>query len=269
MSELLLGRSTVVCIAAVVAGLTAAAPAQAGPPRGPWPTVIAGAANPLLGTPFVENGGGATENASVDVWLPVGRAQRTQITRRIGGRIVIRGRVSENGTLRSVTGATVLIASEVADAPGWTVVARVQTNSRGRYRAVMPPGPTRRFAALYWPFATSAQPVFSRRVLVRATARVCLRVRVKRGRLVRFSGRVTGAPTPPSGLFVTIQLANRGRWVTIRTPRTRPSGRFSAEYRFSRRARGGRYSLRAAVPGRQPGWLLYAGESRVRKARIR
>ena len=240
-------------------------PAAAGAqlsPAGPWPAPISGATNPLVGTPFTVNGRNATATPRLRVWLPHGHSRRTVLTRQVGGRTVLRGRLA-GAYDRGIAGAILQVVHEVASAPGWSMLMLTQTAPNGRFRAILPAGPTRRVAVLYWPSSTSPAPILSRRVLIRAGSRVYLRARTARRRTIRFAGHVSGAPIPPEGLLVAIQVNAGRRWPTIRLVRTLSSGRFYSRYRFrDRRA----YTVRATVP-RQTGWPLYAGHSQRTRLR--
>jgi len=262
--------------AATAAAVIPAPPAGANliPPPTPWPVPVTGATNPLTGTAFPLNGGQATANAKLRVWLPVGRAHREAITRTIGGRTIVRGRLTNRDSRHSINGATVTLAAQVVYGGEWLAVAHTHTNRRGRFRAVLPPGHNRRVAVLYWPAADSPDPVYSRRLLVRASSRVFLTTRTT-GRSVLFRGAVSGdprsptggpaAPIPSGGLLVAIQVRNnRGNWVTARLTRTGSGGRFRVRYRFG----PGRFSVRARVPA-QPAWPLYGGRSTTRSIRPR
>ena len=235
-------------------------------PAGPWPAPIVGAHNPLTGTPFVFNGGYATANASLRVWLPYGSSRRVAITRAVGGRVVVRGRLRNRDNRRAISGAALQLAAQNAAGGDWQLIAAAATNRRGRFRAVLPPGPSRRVAVLYWPDVNAGGPVFSRRLLVRASARVYLKTSMLRRRKIVFRGRVSGAPIPAGGLLVAAQVRNGRNWATVRLVRTLPSGRFVARYRFKYAAR--RFRVRALVPA-QPAWPLYSGHSRPHRVTSR
>ncbi|MCA1679915.1 MAG: hypothetical protein LC777_13695 [Actinobacteria bacterium] len=249
-----------------MAALPTAAHGSLVAPPGPWPTTVVGATSPLTVTPFVFNGAHATANASLRVWLPHRRAHRVAITRQVGRRIVVRGRLRNRDTHRSISTAALQLAAQDAAGGDWQLIGMVLTNRRGRFRAVLPPGPSRRIAVLYWPDVNAPGPVFSRRLLVRASARVYLKtVMLKRHRIV-FRGRVSGAPIPAGGLVVAAQVRNGRAWATVRLVRTLPSGRFVARYRFKYGDR--RYQVRALAPA-QPAWPLYSGPSQPRRVRSR
>lgn len=261
-----MNRST---MAMVLTGAVLLVPSPAGaqvPPGGPWPAPVAGGSNPLVGgTLIAGNGVIATPDARLRVWLPVGRRRRTAITRHIDGRVVLRGRLSNRITHQAIARAYVIIASELAGSPGWTAMAGAATSRRGTFRVLLPAGATRRIAALYWPHAASAAPIYSRRLLVRASPHIAFRARRASRRRVRFSGRVSGAPIPPGGLLVAIQVRNGPHWPIVRLVRTLPSGRFFARYRFKYPRR---YTVRASVP-KQTSWPLYGGRSPITAVRSR
>jgi len=253
-----------------VSAVTAAAPSVAQAtllaPPGPWPATVVGASNPLTGTPFILNGGQATQNASLRVWLPRGSAHRAAITRSIGGKTVVRGRLRNRDIDRSISAATVQLVAQDGAGGDWQVVGAAQTNRKGRFRAVLAPGPTRRVAVLYWPAVTSPTPVFSRRLLVRAGARVYLKTAMLTRHRIVFRGRVSGAAIAPGGVLVAAQVRNGRAWATVRLVRTLASGRFVARYRF--KYGGRRYKVRALVPA-QPAWPLYSGHSQPQRVRSR
>ena len=236
------------------------------PPPGPWPTSIVGAANPLTGTPYVYNGGYATGNASLRVWLPVGRHRRSSVTRTIGGRTTVRGRLRNRDSRRSISGATVTLTTQSVYGGAWYAVVNVRTNRKGRFRAILPPGHHRRVAVIYYPAVNWTSPIFSRRLLVRTKGRVWLGKPYRNSRRrFRFDGKVTGA-IPAAGLLVSLQIRNRrGNWITPRLGRTRGSGRFRIRYRFPG---PGRFAVRVRAPG-QPAWSLYGNHSGKRRLRVR
>jgi hypothetical protein len=247
---------------AALAGAPVAADAKLIPPPGPWPIAVAGAKNPLLGTPFPLNGGNATPNASLRVWLPYAGQRLTAITRAVGQYTVVRGQLHSRDPRRPITGATLSVAVQNVYQPAsWRVVTNTRTNRRGDFRAILGPGYHRRVAILYYPAINSASPIFSRRLLIRARSRVTLARPFHQGRTYRFDGQVSGGvvPIPTGGLTIALQVRNRsGRWVSARLARTNPTGRFRIRFKFPS---GPRLAVRVLVPA-QTGWSLYAGHSR-------
>jgi hypothetical protein len=238
------------------------------PAADPWPAPIAGAANPLTGTPYALNGANATPNAQLRLWLVVGEKTRTAITRRLGDRTVVRGELRNRDTRRAISGATLTLVAEDVYLAQWIALGNLRTSRRGRFRAVLPETARHlRTAVIYYPAVTSPLPMFSRRLLIRTGSRVWLAKPHGERRAIRFHGRVSGGSVPASGLLVALQVRNSfGRWVTARLVRTRPDGRYRVGYRFPR---GGRLTVRVLAPGRQPGWPLYAGASAPARVRLR
>lgn len=262
-------RVAVTLATSVAVGVSAdVADARLLAPAGSWPTAVA-APNPVAASPSMLNGAHASANASLRVWLPKANARLTVIRRRIGGRTVVRGRLQNRDTRRSISAATVQLVAQPAgpsSTGGWSLVDVARTTRKGTFRAVLPAGATRRVAVVYWPTAVSPTPVFSRRLLVRATARVYLKTSMLPGRRMIVRGRVSGAAIPAGGLLVAAQVRNGRRWATIRLVRSRQSGRFVARYRFKYRGRG--YVVRALAPS-QPAWPLYSGHSQSHRVRTR
>jgi hypothetical protein len=238
------------------------------PAAGPWPAPIAGAANPLTGTPYALNGANAAPNAQLRVWLVVGGRTRTAITRRMGDRAVVRGELRHRDAHRAISGAALTLVAEDVYLGQWVAVGNLRTSRRGRFHALLPETARHlRVAVIYYPAVTSPLPLFSRRLLIRTGSRVWLAKPHGERRAIRFHGRVSGGSVPASGLLVALQVRNSfGRWVTARLVRTRPDGRYRVGYRFPR---GGRLMVRVLAPGRQPDWLLYAGASAPTRIRVR
>jgi hypothetical protein len=252
--------------AVVLAALTPTG-AQAGliPPPGPWPVAVGGAANPLAGTPLVANGANATTNASLRVWLVDGRKQRTTITRPIGRPTTVAGRLRNRDTRRSIARAIVTLVAQNVYHEEWAVVANALTDRKGRFRVTLPSAYHRRAAIVYYPDVNAPVPLYSRRLLVRASGRVFLGQPHHTKRRFRFDGVVSGAPVPPTGLLVALQVLNSsGHWITARLANTRPDGHFRIRYNFQ----PGRLSVRVLAPS-QTAWLLFGGHSRTRTIRPR
>jgi hypothetical protein len=246
------------CAAAIVAAPVAAA--RLVPSAGAWPAPVIGEVNPLIGSPYVFNGAQATANARLRIRLSAGGRARVAITRPVGDRTVVRGDLRNSDTRRAISGATVTLIAEDVHIGQWVAIGNARTSRRGRFRAVLPVTARHlRVAVVYYPAVTSTVPVYSRRVLVRSSARVWLGRPHRMRRTVRVHGRVSGGPVPADGLLVALQVGNGfGRWVTVRLARTRSDGRFRLAYRFPRSSR---LIVRVRVPGSQPGWALYAGAS--------
>lgn len=230
------------------------------PAPGPWPTAVAGATNPLAGTPVVANGTNATANASLRAWLADGTKRRTTVTRSIGRRTAVVGRLSSRFAHRSIGGAIVTLVAQNVYHAEWSVVTSTRTDRKGRFRVILAPGYHRRAAVIYYPDVNATVPLYSRRLLVRASGRVFLGQPHHTNRTYRFHGAVGGAPVPATGLLVALQVLNRsGHWITARLANTRADGQFHIRYKFA----SGRLTVRILAPS-QTAWLLYGAHSQTR-----
>ena len=258
-------RALLLAGAVITATATApAADAKLLAPPGPWPAPVNGASNPLKGTQYTTNGAAATANATLRIWLTAGRSA---LTRPAGARSVLRGRLRDPVSGWPVSGAIVqLAAHDVSDGTDWYLTGVAQSNDNGEFRALLPAGPTRRIAAVYWPTVNAPLPVFSRRLLIRTSARVTLRTVMLAGRRIVYRGQVSGAAIPAGGLLVAAQVKNGNSWATVALPRTDQFGTFTARYRFKHPGR--RFRVRVSVPS-QPAWALYSGHSHARTVRSR
>lgn len=249
---------THIAAAAVASALCVAAPASAGliPPPGTAPSPAA-TANPIAGTTTAING----TNGGVGVrWhIGFGKRYRTAVTQTSGRTSVLRGVLTNDFNDNPVAGAALTVITQPAGSNDWAPAAATVTSRTGRFRAVLPPGGHRRVAVTYWPTNASTFPIVSRRVLVRVRSRVWLGQPRRSGRATRFRGMVSGAPIPPGGVLVALQVHNnQGDWLTIRLTKTLPSGRFVIRYRMPR----GAFKVRVMVPA-QPLFGLYAGRSQT------
>lgn len=265
------GHRTALCLAVLTLAAATAPSAASGaliPAPGPWPTDIVGATNPLVGTAFVLNGANATGNANLQLWLPFNRQRRNSITTTPSRNVVVQGRLTSRDNRHSIAGATVTVVTQYVYRPEWTTVINLVTDRRGNFAARVGAGYHRRFAVIYYPAVSSTVPLYSSRVLVRARSSVLLRRPFHAGRTYRFDGQVRGggAPVPPTGLLVALQVRNRtGNWVSARLTKTTPSGSFRIRYKFPRSAP---LTVRISVPS-QTGWVLYGGHSNRWKIRPR
>lgn len=238
--------------------LSVAAPASAGliPPPGA-PPAPATTANPIAGTATAING----TNGGVGVrWhIGFGKRYRTTVTQTSGRTSVLRGTLTNDFNDNPVAGAALTVITQAAGSNDWAPVAAITTSRTGRFRVSLPSAGHRRVAVTYWPTSASTFPIVSRRVLVRVRSRVWLGQPHRSGRATRFRGMVSGAPIPPGGVLVALQVHNnQGDWLTIRLTKTLVTGRFVIRYRMPR----GAFKVRVMVPA-QPLFGLYAGRSQT------
>jgi hypothetical protein len=215
-----------------------------------------------LGSPATScSPGGALVGAS----LRGGKARRKL---RQGRWAPLSGRVTGADGVTPLAGASVqLFTRQLRRRALWVGGAAVPTDARGRFRAAVPPGPSRalRLVLDQGPAVRCSRTL---RLLVRAGVTLRARPRaVARGQRVRFSGRLRGRPARKRRLVV-VQAYDGGRWRTFKTARTGRRGRWVAAYRFSSGAASRRYRFRAVVP-RQAGYPYVRGTSRIRRVTLR
>jgi hypothetical protein len=163
-----------------------------------------------------------------------------------GGRLLMRGQFAG-----APAGTQVRVLSQVARAGAPQKVAKTPlvTDAAGRFTYRVPAGPSR---TLRFAYRSAGDPLFtcSKAVGVKVRAPVTLRATprsIRSGQRVRFSGRLRGGYLPANGKVVELQAFERGRWRTFRTVRSSRKGAFSYRYRFSFRASGVTFPVRARV----------------------
>lgn len=173
----------------------------------------------------------------------------TRVDRR--GTIAYGGRLNVRGTFAGATPGTVVrVISDVkGTAAPRLIAAPLTTDAQGRFTYRVPAGPSR---SLRFAYRSGSEAAFrcSKPLVVNVRARVSLSASprsVVSGSRVRFSGRLRGGHIPRNGKVVELQAFERGRWRTFRTVRSSAKGAFSYRYRFSFRAAGVTFPVRARV----------------------
>jgi hypothetical protein len=165
-------------------------------------------------------------------------------------------------------------ASEVLVLEGGGPLAEVGRSTAGAdgvFSFRVPPGHSRTLRAAFRAAATDEALACSATVQLHVRAGVTLTARPRRPRarrLVRFSGRVLGAPIPARGKLVVLQAFERGRWRAFKTVRSNRRGSYVARYRFTRSARGRSFRIRA-VARREARYPYSLGWSRTIRVRVR
>jgi len=146
-------------------------------------------------------------------------------------------------------------------------VGTLKTNSEGRYRFGVSPGPNRRLEVGYR---------YNRRQLERrATFFSKLRPRLKlsparktknRERL-RLYGSIPGPSNDGRVVILQAQYPNSDRWNTFAKARTNNHGNYSARYRFTSTFATTQYRMRAWVPA-QKGYPYRGGASRAKRITV-
>ena len=180
-----------------------------------------------------------------------------------GRRLRIGGRLTAPGG-NPLVGVEVEVSARLA-APGvaFQPVATLRTSSSGRFRYVVPAGPSRivRFRYAGAPKIRSQTRDVHVRVLASSSIGVD-RDHVVNGEAVTFRGRLRGGFLPPGGKLMELQFFDRGKWRTFRTFRASPAdGTWEYAYRFDG-TRGVRtYRFRVRVP-KENGYPYATGRSR-------
>ena len=159
------------------------------------------------------------------------------------------------GRLTTVDGTAVagqpIVVTGVERRAGAAAVAlgSVTTDARGRFSMVVPAGPSRDVSVRFAGASGLLHRLRSVSLRVPASATIhASRVSLGGQGAIRFSGRLRalGAALPPGGKIVDLQAAQRGRWSTVATTRTRgASGAWRAVARF--RGTPGRYPVRLRI----------------------
>lgn len=184
------------------------------------------------------------------------------------------------GRLRTPDGApiagarVVLMSTPRHGAGSQTTIGSAATSSSGRYVIKV----RRRVSAtltVAWKARTNDNvPAVARTLSHRIGAHTTLRRTPtvgRRGRVIRFSGRLTargGGQAPlPANVPIVVRVRTGGKWATIANTSTNAVGRWTVRYRWPRAARG-RFSIRAEVR-RASRYPYEAGHTGVLRVRVR
>jgi hypothetical protein len=219
---------------------------------------------PGRGTP---NGANAADAALLDAnWR--GRSSR-ELRTGFGRTVTIAGKL-RNPAGQPIVGAAVVISkTDLRLGAAEESFALVTTGADGAFGHRFKAGPGMSIAVRYKAFA--GDPGFSAQqgltLRVRASASFRAPRKVKRGRRLRFSGRLRGGPIPRTGKLVVLQARVGRRWEDSKTVRTDRRGRFSSSVP-TRRA-GGRSTVRLRVLVRREASYPYSsGGSAVRRVTL-
>ncbi len=236
---------------------------------------VVGLVNPMGDRPgYVANGLNASRDAVVDAYArrvrhgrQIGRPARATSTYPSSPTLI--ARVTAGG--KPVANAVVSVIERESGSRTWRATRSLTTSRLGGVRVRLAPGPSREVRFAYVSDSESPTFVDSRSLTVNVRPRTTLSASPKRlrtGRRVRFGGRVTGGSIPPTGLTLSLQASGLdGRWLTFKTIRTTPAGRFRAAYRFTATTGSVRYRFRIRVL-RQGGYPFAATYSRPVSVRV-
>ncbi len=183
-------------------------------------------------------------------------ADRSVVSHPAGREATISGRLTtETGIPVSSATLTVKMTTVGSADQSGRDLAPVTTTADGRFRVPVKGAGAKQVTVSYAPIKGSV-PVASVSAMARARVTVRLKrrpARVKRGKKVRFSGRLVGGGTAVSGANVEIQAIVSGGWRAIANVRARRNGSFAWRYRFRFVERNAIFSFRALVR-RTLGW---------------
>ena len=219
---------------------------------------------PGRGTP---NGTNAADGAILQAgWK--GRRSR-ELRTGFGRRVTIEGRL-RNPAGQPIVGATVVLARTdlrlgAAEQTLTTKVTRADGSFSHRFRA----RPGMAIAVRYRAFAGDAGYSAQQGLTLRVRAGVTLRAprTVRRGKRLRFSGRLLGGPIPRGGKLVMLQSRTGRRWQDSESARTDRRGRFRSSVPTN--PAGGRGTVRVRIRVRREASYPYStGFSRTRRVTL-
>jgi hypothetical protein len=203
-----------------------------------------------------------------------GRPASTTLTTRYSSkrRNIVRGRLT-NAVGQPIAGAAVqLVAVPRATGVSASIVATPTTDADGRFVATVPVASGSTRIAVNW-FARvrdtvpATTGVLKRTVKASTTFAVFPRTTVRRGRVLRLRGRLTGRAGTPKGTAVALQANAGTSWRAVTTVRASASGRWAARYRVPTQLRG-RYRFRAVVKP-SAAYPYGTSSSSARRVRVR
>ncbi|NLT07203.1 MAG: carboxypeptidase-like regulatory domain-containing protein [Solirubrobacterales bacterium] len=182
-------------------------------------------------------------------------------------RVIVEGSLTAGGS--PLAGMTLLVDAQTAGHDDFIPLGTTVTDSRGRFRRTIPPGPSRTIRVRF--VGTNRLGTAAGAIATKVPAAVALNVdrrRLLNGQAVRFRGRLLGKPVPASGKLVALQAKVPGGWRTFATPRANARGRFKHRYRFTSTTGLRRYRFRALVDP-EPAYPYARGLSKVVTVTVR
>jgi hypothetical protein len=192
---------------------------------------------------------------------------RRRLTVPFTSRVRVRGQLVDVGGA-GVAGAEIQIAGR-STVPGSSTrnLGSATTSTRGTWKLILPAhlSSTRLTISAHGAESTALR-LSVRAGVVLGTARRT----VPPYGTIKFRGRLTGTPIPRRGKLVELRArgAVGGRWLTFRTVRTDPRGRFAISYRLQRGYRGVTYRFQA-VSRYESAYPYATGRSRDVRVHVR
>ena len=193
------------------------------------------------------------------------RNKRDIVNVKAGQGALLTGRLTDNSG-GPVSGATLCVNEDVA---GGTPndEGTVKTNSDGRYRYGVTPGPNRNLTVGYR---------YNRKQLdrdarffsdVRPKLRLAPNRKTRNGDALRLYGSIPGPSNDDRVVILEAGYPHSQQWKTFTKAKTDANGRYEARYRFTSTFVTTRYRMRAVVP-EQNGYPYRGGASRVKKIKV-
>jgi 5-hydroxyisourate hydrolase-like protein (transthyretin family) len=193
------------------------------------------------------------------------RNKRDIVNVKAGQGALLTGRLTDNSG-GPVSGAALCVSEDVA---GGTPndEGTVKTNSDGRYRYGVTPGPNRNLTVGYR---------YNRKQLdrdarffsdVRPKLRLAPNRKTRNGDALRLYGSIPGPSNDDRVVILEAGYPHSQQWKTFTKAKTDANGRYEARYRFTSTFVTTRYRMRAVVP-EQNGYPYRGGGSRVKKIKV-
>jgi hypothetical protein len=160
-----------------------------------------------------------------------------------------------------------LCMKEGVEGQGLEGVGTVTTNSAGRYRYGVAPGPNRRLQVGYRYNRRQLERganFFSR---LRPKLKLFPKHKTRNGKRLRLYGSIPGPSSSDRVVIMQARYPHSSSWNTFAKAKTDARGRYVANYRFTATFVTTEYGMRAVVP-KQNGYPYEGGVSRVRKIRV-
>jgi hypothetical protein len=216
------------------------------------------------------NGQNASDRATITAWI----GRRRSVTRGYGRRIVVRGRLLNDGGLPIKHANIDVLQRTLLDGAKMRAIRTVRTGTNGRWKISLATRfPSSRLRFGYRSHEADVVNAARTDVTVHVRARVRLTVvrhTVSAFGLIRLRGRVAGAPLPSRGKIVELRARAEGtrRWIQFRTVRTDRRGRFRTDYRLRKGYRNVVYEFEA-LARTENGYPYATSRSSVQRVRVR
>ncbi|HWH44575.1 MAG TPA: carboxypeptidase-like regulatory domain-containing protein [Thermoleophilaceae bacterium] len=236
--------------------------------RTPAPPAGEGPGGQQAPEPGPPNGTNASERAQLTATF--GRSRSSSLRARYGAPVEITGRLLDPAE-RPIGGARLsVLAQPMVSAARFDEIGAVRTDPDGRFRYMLPAGPSRVVRIGYHARLGDSQFADVTEITVLVAAGVSLRTsprKLRNGSVGTLRGRVAG-PLPVRGVLVDLQARVGRQWRTFAVVRTTGAGRYRHRHRFRQTFRTTRFRFRARVR-RDSDYPYLAGTSRIASLLVR